>query len=170
LIQLCPRLSLNTLGPFLCFHQCDYTIPLDCGSSLEQWSIVATIWYVSKGLIIWNLFRDLDPLIIDTYHHVFSCWIGLNVLSSSKQGFHNFFSLDCSYYHVHHISQHVSMIVVQLLGLSRDGLNYDGVLLQEIGPHLNLHHPQCYNFTIVARFIVFLTYLCNFSIFPFLQC
>jgi len=73
LIQLFLGLSLNTLGPFLCFFQWDYTIPLDHGSSLEQWFIMATIWYVSKGLIIWNLFKDLDPLNTNTYHHMFSC-------------------------------------------------------------------------------------------------
>jgi hypothetical protein len=43
LIQICIKLCLNTLGPFLCLHQWEYMIPLDYGSGLGQWSIVATI-------------------------------------------------------------------------------------------------------------------------------
>jgi hypothetical protein len=47
LIQIRTRLFLNTLGPiFLCIQQWDYMIPLDHGSGLGQWSIVAIVWYV----------------------------------------------------------------------------------------------------------------------------
>jgi hypothetical protein len=46
LIQIRLGLHINTLGPFLCIHQWDYTIPLDYGSGLGQWSLVAIIWYV----------------------------------------------------------------------------------------------------------------------------
>ncbi len=69
-----------------------------------------------------------------------------------------------------HISQHECVMVVQLLGISGDKLINNGVLLQEIGPHLNLHHPQCSSFIIVVQFTNFLAYLCNFSISPLLQC
>jgi hypothetical protein len=44
--QNCIGLCLNTLGPFLCIHQWDYMIPLDRGSGLGQWFIVAIVWYV----------------------------------------------------------------------------------------------------------------------------
>jgi hypothetical protein len=63
---------------------------------------------------------------------------------------------------IDHISQHKSVIVVQLLGLLKDKLIGNGVLLQEINPHLNLHHLQCSSFIIVVKFIIFLAYLCNF--------
>jgi len=62
------------------------------------------------------------------------------------------------------------MIVIKLLGLLGDGLINDGVLLQKISPHINLLHPQCFSFIIVIKFIIFLAYLCNFSISPLLQC
>jgi hypothetical protein len=152
LIQIRPGLSLNTLGPFPCFHQWDYTIPLDRGFGLRQ------MVYSGHNLVCIKMFNNLEfvhLLIMDAYHHLFSCWIGFNVLSSSRQGCHKKNSPNLFYYYVHHISQHECVITIQLLGLLGDGLINNGVLLQKIGHHLSLHHPQCFSFIIVVKFIVF---------------
>jgi len=39
------------------------------------------------------------------------------------------------------ISQHEYVIAIQLLGLSKDRLINNNVLLQDIGLHINLQHP-----------------------------
>jgi hypothetical protein len=121
-----------------------------------HWTMVITwdnAWVYSghdivciKSLIIWNLFGDLHPLILDTYHHFFSYWIGLNVLNSFKQWCHKCFSTNRSYYYVDHISQHEYVIAIQLLGLLGDGLIGDYVLIQEIAPHINCITPNVLTF------------------------
>jgi hypothetical protein len=57
------------------------------------------------------------------------------------------------------------MIVVRLLGLSRDGLNSDGII-QEIGLHLNLHHSQCYSFLLLLSSMFSLHIYVTFQFFP----
>jgi len=71
LIHIRIRLCLNALGPFLCIQQWDYTILLDHGLSLGQWSIVATIGMYKRFNNLAFSWKLHSP-ILDAHHHLIS--------------------------------------------------------------------------------------------------
>jgi hypothetical protein len=88
------------------------------------------------------------------------CWVNLNIFIIS------ILKIILITIGIDHISQHEYVNVVQLLGLLGDKLIDNGVLLQEIGPHLNLHHPNALVSLLLLGSLFFLHIYVTFQFYP----